>query len=148
VKPVEVILVILIGCLGGVMVGIQGPLSGAISARLGAVASSFIIHVGGAIASGIVLLLMGGINLREWSSLPKPLFFAGVFGLVLYITLSYTLPRVGATTAATLLIFAQLAVGLLIDHMGWLGVPLQSASATRILGVGLVLVGAYLVSRQ
>ena len=54
------ILVIIVGLIGGVAVGLQGPMSGTISARLGAVASSFIIHLGGVIASGVVLILVRG----------------------------------------------------------------------------------------
>lgn len=143
----EIILVVVIGLLGGAMVGLQGPMSGAISQRVGAVGSSFIIHVVGAIASGIALVVVGGGSLRDWSSIPRPYWFAGVFGLILYLTLSYTLPRVGAVTAAALLIAAQLVVGLIIDHMGWLGVNPTPVNPVRLLGVGLLLVGAYLTTR-
>jgi bacterial/archaeal transporter family-2 protein len=144
---VKGVIVVVVGLLGGVMVGIQGPMSGAISGRLGAVASSFIIHFGGALVSGIVLVLMGGGNIREWTTLPRPFLFAGIFGLILYLTFSYTLPRVGATTAASLLILGQLCVGILIDHMGWLGVPQHPVNGARILGLLLLLGGAYLTSR-
>jgi transporter family-2 protein len=141
------ILVIIVGLIGGVAVGLQGPMSGTISARLGPVASSFIIHMGGAIASGVVLVLLGGDKISAWTELPRPFLFAGIFGLILYLTFSYTLPRVGATTAATLLILAQLSVAILIDHMGWLGVPQHPVNVPRVLGILLLLGGAYLASR-
>ncbi|MEO8612875.1 MAG: DMT family transporter [Chloroflexota bacterium] len=141
------ILVIIVGLIGGVAVGLQGPMSGTISARLGPVASSFIIHLGGVIASGVVLILIGGEKISAWGELPKPFLFAGIFGLILYLTFSYTLPRVGATTAATLLILAQLIVAILIDHMGWLGVPQHPVNVSRVLGILLLLGGAFLASR-
>ena len=61
------ITVILIGLIGGVAVGLQGPMSGAMSQRLGPLGSSLIIHLGGAIdeASGTkrLFVLMAGIGL-------------------------------------------------------------------------------------
>lgn len=141
------ILVIIIGLIGGAAVGLQGPMSGAISARLGPVGASFIIHLGGAIASGIALILVGGDKIAGWTELPKPFLLAGIFGLILYLTFSYTLPRVGATTAASLLILAQLIVAIIIDHMGWLGVPQHPVNLPRVLGVVLLIGGAYLASR-
>ncbi len=144
---VEIASVIVIGLVGGVAVGLQGPMSGAISAKLGPLVSSLIIHVGGAILSAVLLLFAGGVSLREVGSLPKPYLFAGVFGVVLYLTLAYTLPRVGVTVSVALLILAQLIIGLVLDHFGWLGTPQHSFNAARALGVVLLIGGAWLVTR-
>lgn len=144
---IDLILVIIIGLTGGVAVGIQGPMSGAVSARLGPIAASLIIHTGGAILSGILLILRQGENIKEWGTIPTPYLFAGVFGVVLYLTFSYTLPRIGAASTTTLLIAAQLLLALLIDQMGWFGVPQQSPTLVRLLGVGLLFAAAFLMSR-
>lgn len=144
----EILLVIVIGIIGGIAVGVQSPVAGAMSARVGAMGASLIIHVGGAIISGIALVLTRPENLQEgWASIPRPFFLAGVFGVILYFTLSYTLPRVGATTSAILLIAAQLTVSIIIDHFGWLGVNQTLITWPRLLGVLLVVGGAYLTSR-
>ncbi len=47
----EVLSVIGIGLIGGIAVGLQGPMSGVISQRLGPLGSSLIIHLGGALLS-------------------------------------------------------------------------------------------------
>ncbi len=143
----ELISVIVLGLIGGVAVGLQGPMSGAISQRLGPLASSLIIHVGGAIISGVLLVFAGGVDLRNVQNLPKPYLLAGAFGVVLYLTLAYTLPRVGATVSIALLIVAELVVGVILDQFGWLGQPQHSFSATRALGVALLVAGAWLVTR-
>jgi transporter family-2 protein len=41
----EIVLTILIGLLGGVAVGIQGPIAGAMSQRVGSATSSLVVHV-------------------------------------------------------------------------------------------------------
>ena len=141
------ITVILVGLLGGVAVGLQGPMSGVMSQRLGPLGSSLIIHTGGAIVSALLLLFAGGVSVEKLKELPLPYFFAGCFGVILYLTFAYTLPRVGVTMTTALLILAQMSIGLLLDQFGWLGVPQNSISLTRLFGVLALLLGAYLVAR-
>ncbi len=66
----QIWLVILIGLLGGVAVGLQTPMAGAMGQRVGGVASSFIIHLSGAIFSGPFLFLRGGENIKTGRRCP------------------------------------------------------------------------------
>jgi bacterial/archaeal transporter family-2 protein len=140
-------LVILIGLLGGAAVGIQSPIAGAIGKRVGGTASSFIIHLSGAIFSGILLLLEGGKNIREWIKLPWYMLGAGIFGLILYQTINVTMPRLGTTLMIALIIVGQLVVGIVIDQFGLFGVAIRHIDLARILGVVALLIGGYLISR-
>ena len=139
--------VIMIGLIGGIAVGLQGPMSGAMSQRLGPLGSSLIIHLGGAIVSALLLLFAGGLSMEKMKEMPLPYFLAGCFGVVLYLTLAYTLPRVGVTMTTALLILAQMSIGLLLDQFGWLGAQQHSISLVRVSGVAALLLGAYLVAR-
>ena len=140
-------LVILIGLAGGAAVGIQSPIAGAMGQRVGGMASSLIIHISGAIFSGLFLLLLGGEKLRSWPTLPWYMLGAGIFGVVLYQTINVTLPRLGSTMMIALIITGQLLVGILIDHFGLLGVVTRPIDLSRILGIAALLVGGYLISR-
>lgn len=141
------ITVVMVGLIGGLAVGLQGPMSGVMSQRLGPLGSSLIIHLGGAIVSALLLLFAGGTNPEGMKGLPLPYFFAGCFGVVLYLTFAYTLPRVGVTMTTALLILAQMSIGLLLDQFGWLGVPQHSISLIRLCGVAALMLGAYLIAR-
>lgn len=141
------IYLILIGLVGGAAVGLQTPISGMMGARVGGFASSFIIHVSGMMLSGLILLLRGGERIREWSGLPWYMLISGVFGVVLFQTLTFTVPKMGGTLAVTLVVVGQLIVGLLIDHFGWLGVEVHPISLVRVVGVALLIGGGYLISR-
>lgn len=144
----ETISTVLAGLLGGVAVGLQSPLSGYLGQRVGGLGSSFIIHVSGAFLSGLLLFLRGGENIVAWRTLPWYLILAsGGFGVVLYLTLSVTLPRLGAATAISLIVVGQLVMGLLIDQFGWLGAEIRPIEPTRILATLLLLAGAYLMVR-
>jgi transporter family-2 protein len=140
-------LVILIGLVGGLAVGIQSILAGAMGQKIGGTATSFIIHLGGMVFSGILLVLRGGEKIRDWRSLPWYMLGAGIFGLILYLTISVTLPRVGGTMMMTLIIIGQLSMGIVIDHFGLFGVATHPIDLSRILGVVVLLAGGYLIAR-
>ena len=57
------------------------------------------------------------------------------------------IPRIGATNALMALVVGQMLLSILIDHHGWLGVPVNSLSSARAAGAGLLLLGLYLVQR-
>jgi len=143
----DYLFVILIGLLGGVAVGIQSPIAGAMGQKIGGTASSFIVHLSGAVLSGFLLFLRGGENIRAWQTLPWYMLIAGIWGLLLYLTISVTLPRLGGTMVITLIIIGQLIVGTIIDHFGWLNVPVHPVSVSRILGIAVLLVGGWLIAR-
>jgi transporter family-2 protein len=144
----ESILTVLAGLLGGIAVGLQSPLSGYMSQRVGGLGSSFIIHTSGALLSGLLLLLRGGENIGQWRTLPWYVILAsGGFGVVLYLTLTVTLPRLGAATAIALIVVGQLVMGLLIDQYGLFGNAIRPIDLTRIVATLLLLAGAYLMLR-
>jgi transporter family-2 protein len=147
----EWVSVIVVGMIGGIAVGLQVPMSGALSARLGPLGSSLIIHAGGAILSAVLLVVASvtgnGVNLREVENVPKPYLLAGTLGVVLYLTLAFTLPRVGGTVSIALLILAQLTIGLIFDHFGLMGLPQNPLSLPRLIGAGLLIAGAWLVTQ-
>lgn len=141
------ILTILIGLLGGISVGIQSPIAGEMGQRVGGVAGSFLLHLSGTLISALVLLLRGGENIAQWQTLPIYAAISGVFGLVLVTTINRTISELGAGAALLLIIAGQLAVGLLIDHFGWFGVPVRSLDLTRAGAFVLVLLGGALIMR-
>lgn len=143
----DYLLIIIIGLIGGVAVGFQSPIAGAIGQRLGGTASSFIVHLSGMILSGLLLILRGGENIRDWHSLPWYMLGAGIFGVILFQTISVTLPRLGGTMVITLIIVGQLTVGVLTDHFGWFGVTVRPIDATRLIGVVVLFIGGYLIAK-
>ena len=139
--------VILIGLIGGVAVGIQTPLAGVIGQRVGATASSFIIHLSGMILSGVLLVMRGVEKVRDWHTLPWYMLGAGIFGVILFQTINITLPRLGSTMMIALIITGQLVTGVVIDHFGLLGVAARHIDISRVIGIVALLIGGYLIAR-
>ncbi len=140
-------LVISIGLLGGIAVGLQSPLAGAMGQRVGGIAGSFIIHIGGAIFSGLFLFLRGGEKIKDWHTLPWYMLAAGIFGLMLYLTINVTLPRLGSTMMVVLIIAGQLLTGVVIDHFGLFGVVTRHIDPARVIGIIVLGLGAYLIAK-
>jgi len=143
----ETLLVVAIGFAGGIAVGTQAPIAGAMGHRIGGAAGSLIVHLGGAVASLALLVARGGEGIGQWRSLPWYMLGSGVFGLILYLSLSQTIPRLGATTAITLVVVGQLVAGMVIDHFGLFEVQTRSVDLQRIAATALLLIGAYLMLR-
>lgn len=143
----EKVVTFFIGVLGGIAVGLQSPIAGGMSQQIGGAASSLIVHISGAVFSALLLVARGGENIGAWRSLPWYMLVSGVFGLILYLTLGHTLPRLGAGAALTLIILGQLLMGLLIDQFGWFNVTTRPVDLTRVVAVVLLLAGGYLMTR-
>ncbi|MCP4139898.1 MAG: DMT family transporter [Chloroflexi bacterium] len=135
--------VILFGLLGGVAVGLQGPLASLMSEKIGTLESVFYIHLGGTIAALIPLLFYGGRNLSRWREVPWYALGAGVLGLAVIAAMSFMVPRVGVAPAVVLIVAGQLLVSVILDHYGLFGAHPRSFDSTRALGLLLVFVGVW-----
>jgi transporter family-2 protein len=72
----------------------------------------------------------------------------GLFGALYVGSIVFTVRALGAggLTAAT--IAGQLALAVVIDHFGWLGVERSPINAGKVAGIALLAAGTYLVVRD
>jgi len=136
-------LVIIFGLIGGMAVGLQGPLASLMSQKIGTLESVFFIHLGGTIAALIPLIFYGGRNLSRWQEVPWYALIAGVIGLGVIAAMSYMVPRVGVAPSVVLIVAGQLLVSVMLDHYGLFGAHLRPLDFTRVLGLGLVFLGVW-----
>ncbi len=144
---IEMIVTIVVGLIGGIAVGTQAPIAGAMGQRVGGASSSLIVHLGGTVASLLLLIARGGEQIHQWRNLPWYMLCCGGLGLVLYLSISHTVPKLGAASAITLIIVGQLMAGLVIDHFGAFDTASRAFDPSRLLAVALLLAGAYLIVR-
>jgi transporter family-2 protein len=139
----KLILIVLIGLAGGIAVGLQSPMASMITQRLGIFESVFIVHLGGALIALIPMLIYGS-KLAQWRSVPWYTLGAGIFGLIVIASISYMIPRVGVAASITTVVAGQLLVGTILDQYGLLGAAVKPLDVTRVIGLGVVLVGVWL----
>jgi transporter family-2 protein len=139
--------IVLLVFLGGVGVAVQGPWASMMTQRMGRWESSLIIHLGGAILSALLLLLARNNALSQWQTVPKYALLGGAFGVFIIFAVSYSIPRIGATSTITILVIAQLVTGLVLDHFGLFELPRYPINLYRIVGCVVLGIGAWLVTR-
>ena len=139
--------VLAVAAVGGVAVALQGYFVGVLDARIGTAESVLITYGLGGVVIGVTLAFMRGGNLAAWRSVPWWAFLAGLLGLVIIASISYSVHRVGLVAAFTTLTVVQFVVSGLIDHFGWLGGTVRPLDATRLLGITLLLLGGWLTVR-
>ena len=139
---------VFIAVVGGVAVVLQAQFMGVMDQQLGTIESVFITYSSGGLLVGLTMLLMRGGNLSAWRTVPPYVLIAGVLGLVIVSTIGYVTPRLGLVTAFTILIATQFVLGSVIDHFGWFGAEIRPLDPTKLLGIGVLLLGVWLIIRN
>ena len=135
--------------IGGVLAA-QAPLNSTLARTVGGVQAS-VVALGISFAALAALCAVSG----GFSGLARlgdaPLHVAVGGGLIgaLYVgSIVWTVRALGAggLTAAT--IAGQLALAVVIDHYGWLGVARSPITASKVLGIALLALGTWFVVRD
>ena len=140
--------VLLVAIVGGVAITLQGQFMGVMDQRLGTKESVFITYVIGGIFISLILLATRLGNLRAIRLVPWYGYTSGLLGLVIVGSISYAVPRLGVSRAFTILVAAQFFVAVVIDHYGLFSAAVQPVSGPRLLGLGLISAGVWLVVRH
>ncbi|HKY52379.1 MAG TPA: DMT family transporter [Candidatus Limnocylindria bacterium] len=74
-------------------------------------------------------------------------WFGGMLGAFYVASSTVVAVELGATTLLALALLGQLAGALVVDHYGWLGLPVHPLTGTRIAGVAALGLGVWLISR-
>ena len=140
----------LLGAGAGCLVGMQAPINSRLARTIGGVqAASFSFLVGTLALVTISFILRGGLS--SWGSVGKVPWWALVGGLLgavyVFVALEAVKP-LGASGLSAVVITGQLAISVLIDRFGLLGVARTPITAHRILGLVLLAVGVALVVRK
>ena len=72
-------------------------------------------------------------------------FSGGILG-VLYVTaVVIAAPKIGAANALAFIVAGQFGAAIIIDHFGWMHLPVKPISLYRLIGIAFLLVGVYLI---
>jgi transporter family-2 protein len=141
---------VLIGLFSGVVL----PIQAAINAQLRHSLSSPVVAALASFIVGTVALVMYAALTR--TALPHPrlvdqapwwAWLGGMLGALYVVAAILVTPKLGASALVAVTVTGQLIAALVIDHYGWLGLPLQPLSAARICGALLLMAGVLLMTR-
>ena len=135
--------------IGGV-VAMQAPLNSALGRLVGGTQASMVALAISCVALAGLSALTGGFSeLSRIADAPLHVAIGGGLIGALYVgSIVWTVRALGAggLTAAT--IAGQLALAVVIDHFGWLGVARSPITASKVLGIALLALGTWFVVRD
>ena len=134
------------GLAGAVQIAVQGRLN----ERVGSIEAAATASVIGAALALTVLLLarrsLGGVG--DAVGGPKWQLLGGVMSICIILAITIAGPRIGVVATTAFLIAAQFALAAVIDRYGWFGVDRVAFTWSRVVGIGLLVVGAALTLRR
>ena len=135
-----------------VVVGLAHPILLQMCVRVteetGDMESAVILHVVGTVV-GLGWMGVGfrGGGFGGMGSVPWWAFLAGAIGVTCLAAANRTVPIVGVATFCALAVASQLVMALIFDRYGLMGAELRDVNLSHWVGVGMLAVGAFLVSR-
>ncbi|MGH2944056.1 MAG: DMT family transporter [Solirubrobacteraceae bacterium] len=141
---------VLLTAVAGALVALQTPINSTLGRAIGTWQAAFLSFAIGTAALALVAALAGGGLGRVAGARDVSLLYltGGLLGAA-YVTSVLVTVRylgLGGVTAAT--IAAQLAISVVVDQYGLLGVDRQPITVARVAGVVLLGLGTYLVVRE
>jgi bacterial/archaeal transporter family-2 protein len=126
--------------------GINSQLRAAIQHPLMAAFISFIV---GTVALAIMLFFSKETfpELGQYSNVKWYQYSGGLLGAFVVTSTLIVVSRIGAANMFVLIIAGQLATAVIMDHFGVLGVKENPMNLQKLIGLVLVICGAYIVNR-
>jgi bacterial/archaeal transporter family-2 protein len=134
------------GLGGAVQIAVQGRLGDRVGS-LEAMATASLI--GAALALVVLLVARRSLaGVGDAVASPKWMLLGGVMSALIILAITVAGPRIGVVATTAFLIAAQFALASVIDRYGWFGIERIPFSWPRVLGLGLLVIGAALTLRR
>jgi transporter family-2 protein len=141
---------VLLTAFTGGLVALQAPINSVLGRSIGTWQAAFVSFAIGTVALAIIAsLATGGLSqvggVRDVSLV---YLTGGLLGAAYVTSILVTVRTLGAGGVVAATIAGQLAVSVVVDHFGLIGVAKQPITFARVAGVALLGLGTYLVVRD
>jgi transporter family-2 protein len=140
--------VILVAVVGGIAVTLQAQFMGIMDRGIGTLESVSVTYISGGLIIAVMLLAARGGNLANWPSVPWFALTTGIFGLIIVGSIGFSVQRLGLVGTMTIVVATQFISGALINQFGLFGADTRPLDLTRVFGLGILLLGTWLVIRS
>ncbi len=143
-------LAVLLGAGAGCLVGMQAPINSRLGRTIGGLQAASVSFMVGTVALvSITFLLRGGFgSLGSIGRVPWWALLGGLLGAVYVFVALESVQTLGASGLTAVVIAGQVAISVVIDRFGLLGIARSPISVERIVGLALLVAGVALVVRS
>ncbi len=142
------LILIVLMVAGGVAVAVQPSLNARLAEKTGFIHAATISFAVGTVILFVAAVMSGQGSFRRVGDADWWQLTGGFFGAFFVAMTILGVPRIGTTAVLALTIVSQLIAGLVMDHYGLFGMRGIPVDLKRMVGVLLLVAGAYLVCRQ
>ena len=141
---------VLLTAFTGGLVALQAPINSVLGKAVGTWQAAFLsFAIGTAALACIAAVATGGLGqLAEARHVTWYYLTGGLLGAAYVTSILVTVRSLGAGGVVAATIAGQLAVSVVVDHFGLIGVAKQPITLARVAGVVLLGLGTYLVVRE
>lgn len=139
----------------GAQLALQPPVNNRLGDSIGRLAAALVSNTVGTAILAVCFLAVLALGVAGGSQGPAGVFHVPAWQLLgglgggLWVAMSaVAVSRIGAGTVAAATVTGQLVAALVIDQFGLFGIEQRSATALRLGGVALLIVGTMLVARR
>ena len=137
--------------LAGVAITIQSGINSQLRIAINhPLLAAFISFLTGTIALAILLIFSKQVfpSLQSYATIDWYKFIGGLLGAFVVTVTLLSVQEIGVSNMFVLLVAGQLCTALIMDHFGVLGMRANVISTQKIIGIVLVIGGAYLVNKK
>lgn len=141
---------LLLALIAGTMMPTQAAVNNKMAAVVDSpVLAAFISFFVGTIGLFLFMIATGTPlgNLASAKNAPPIAWIGGLMGAFFVAAAVTLVPRLGVAMTFSLIVAGQMLITLVLDHFGFLGVPVKEISLMRILGVLLITGGVVLIRK-
>jgi bacterial/archaeal transporter family-2 protein len=133
--------------LAGILVGAQPPINNALSHVTGGLSAALVNFLVASIAILLLVLILGkGSRIGQVRFVPRRYLWGGPIGVVTVVASLLLVDTIGATVLSAAIVTGQLLAGIGLDRLGVLGLERRELSASRLVGVALLVAGTVMTT--
>jgi transporter family-2 protein len=146
-KYIFYVLPLLSGIFMTIQAGVNSQLRTSISSPIGA---AFLSFLGGTLSLALMLIIFRQPlpNFQTLGTIDWYKYTGGILGATFVTFAILSAPKIGISNMSVLIITGQLLTAFSLDYFGLLGFKASQISLTKVLGLLLVIAGAYLVNQK
>jgi transporter family-2 protein len=139
---------VLIMALVGGCIALQAPINAGLGKSTGSFAAATVSFAVGTVLLAAIVVASGKAGwLPNAAHVEWYYLLGGALGAAYVFSALVLVSEIGAGAVAAATVTGQLTTSVVLDRIGFLGLDQEPVTATRLLGVVLLLAGTYLVVR-
>ncbi|GAB5563101.1 MAG: DMT family transporter [Winogradskyella sp.] len=141
-----IVLAILAGAVLPVQAGLNVQLGKSVHQPIFAAFASFLIGTIGLLIY-LFILKFDFSSIGESKNVSPWVWTAGILGAFYVAAVIVLAPRLGVALTFVLVVAGQMAVSVVVDHYGLLGLPVKQINWQRMCGIALLIAGVLLIRK-